>query len=310
MNLAPLPFTLRQLQYVLAVSESLSFRRAAEQCHVSQPALSAQIAEIESLLGVKIFERDRRRVIVTSVGVALIERARTLLVDANDLVETAQRTSDPFSGTLRIGVIPTLSQYLLPEVVTAIRKEYPRLSVQWVENKTHALVESLESGSLEAAILALEADLKTLEHATILRDPFLLAGPVGHALLKRTTPCTLDELKGCTMLLLDEEHCLRAQALSFCGDDHVREAQFRATSLSTLAQMVAGGAGVTLLPQIAVSTETRSGALRVRKFVAPAPYRTVVLAWRKRSPLGPSFQTLAAFLRSVVKAQTTKTSSK
>ena len=297
MQFAPHPCTLRQLQYAVAVGEALSFRRAAERCRVSQPALSAQVADLEAALGVALFERDRRRVIVTPAGAELLARARALLVDADDLVEASRRVRDPFSGTLRVGVIPTLSPYLLPSVVPALRGAHPKLSVQWVEERTHVLVASLEAGSLDAAILALEADLGALDHAALLRDPFLLAAPVGHPLVKRATPATLDELRGCTMLLLDEGHCLRDQALSFCGNGLVREAPFRATSLSTLAQMVAGGAGVTLLPEIAVATETRGGDLRVRKLAAPTPHRTIVLAWRKRSPMAPSLRTLAATLR-------------
>jgi LysR family hydrogen peroxide-inducible transcriptional activator len=297
MQFAPHPCTLRQLQYAVAVGDALSFRRAAERCRVSQPALSAQVAELEAALGVALFERDRRRVIVTPAGLEVLARARALLVDADDLVEAARRVGDPFSGTLRVGVIPTLSPYLLPSLVPAIRAAHPKLAVQWVEERTHVLVASLEGGSLDAAILALEADLGALDHAVLQRDPFLLAAPVGHPLVKRASPVTLDELRGCTMLLLDEGHCLRDQALSFCGNGHVREAPFRATSLSTLAQMVAGGAGVTLLPQIAVAAETRGGDLRVRKLAAPTPHRTIVLAWRKRSPMAPSLRTLAATLR-------------
>jgi LysR family hydrogen peroxide-inducible transcriptional activator len=157
MQFAPHPCTLRQLQYAVAVAEALSFRRAAERCRVSQPALSAQVAELESALGVALFERDRRRVIVTPAGAKLLARARGLLVDADDLVEAARRVGDPFSGTLRVGVIPTLSPYLLPSVVPAIRSAHPKLAVQWVEERTHVLVASLEGGSLDAAILALLA---------------------------------------------------------------------------------------------------------------------------------------------------------
>ncbi len=297
MLFAPLPCSLRQLQYAVAVADALSFRRAAERCRVSQPALSAQVAELESALGVTLFERDRRRVMVTPAGAEVIARARRLLVDADDLVESARRAGDPFAGTLRLGVIPTISPYLLPAVVPAIRRAHPSLKVQWVEERTATLVARLDEGALDAAILALEADLGALEHVALLKDPFVLAAPAGHRLARRASPARLDELRGAELLLLDEGHCLRDQALSFCGQADVREAPFRATSLSTLAQMVAGGAGVTLLPQIAVATEGRRGDIRVRRFVSPAPHRTIVLAWRRRSPLDAALRQLATTLR-------------
>ncbi len=298
MNFLAHPCTLRQLQYAVAVAESLSFRRAAEACRVSQPALSAQIAELEGTLGVTLFERDRRRVMVTAAGAEVLLRARRVLVEADDLVSSARRAGDPFSGALRVGVIPTISPYLLPALVPAIRGEHPKLAIQWLEERTRVLVDRLDAGSLDAAVLALEADLGALEHAVLLRDPFVLAAPVGHRLAKGRGPVKLDDLRGAEMLLLDEGHCLRDQALSFCADADVREAGFRATSLSTLAQMVAGGAGVTLLPQIAVATEARRGDLRIRRIAAPTPKRTLVLAWRRRSPLAGALQTLAATCRS------------
>ena len=159
MNLSPHSFTLRQLQYAVAVANSLSFNKAADECHVSQPSLSAQIAELEQVLGVKLFERDRRQVLVTAAGRELVERARTVLRDTENLVETARRCCDPLTGTLRIGVIPTISPYLLPHSTPALRADYPRLTLQWIEDKTHILVGNLNHGAIDAAVLALEADI-------------------------------------------------------------------------------------------------------------------------------------------------------
>src|SRR6185295_13996998 len=150
-------FTLRQIQYLVAVADTLSFRRAAERCNVSQPSLSAQIAEIESALGVPLFERDRRGVLVTAAGQELVVRARRVLVEADDFVEAAHRFVDPLAGTLRIGVIPTIAPYLLPRVVPALGKAYPRLTLVWIEDKTETLVRSVAHGDLDAALLALEA---------------------------------------------------------------------------------------------------------------------------------------------------------
>ena len=294
MHLGPHPFTLRQLQYAVAVAASLSFRKAAESCHVSQPSLSAQLAQMEDALGVRLFERDRRRVIVTGVGRELIEQARIILRETDDLVELARRSSDPHSGTLRIGVIPTISPYLLPRLTAEFRTAYPRRTILWVEDKTEVLLRSLDGGTLDAALVALEADIGDVEREVIGSDPFVLATPVGHPLGAKASSAKPSELKGEPVLLLDDGHCFREQALAFCSDAKAHELEFRATSLSTLAQMVAGGAGVTLLPELALATETKRADLAIRRFARPAPRRTIALVWRRRSPLGPALRELAA----------------
>src|SRR5215467_3053578 len=178
MSVGPHPFSLRQLQYAVAVAESLSFRRAAERCRVAQPSLSAQLAQLETALGVRLFERDRRRVLPTQAGEALIARARRLLVEADDLVDAGRRLADPRAATLRLGVIPTISPYLLPRIVPALRRA--ELTVRWTEDKTPALVAAIESGALDGALLALEADLGDLARQPIARDPFVLAAPRAH----------------------------------------------------------------------------------------------------------------------------------
>jgi LysR family hydrogen peroxide-inducible transcriptional activator len=293
MNLRSHPFTLRQLQYAIAVAESLNFQKAAERCHVSQPSLSAQLAQMEEALGVRLFERDRRRVLITAAGREIIERARLILRETDDLVELARRSADPLSGALRIGVIPTISPYLLPRLTAVFREAYPRLTVFWVEDKTEVLARTLEGGALDAAILALEADIGEVEHQIIGSDPFVLATPVGHPLGAKASPAKPSELKDESVLLLDEGHCFRKQSLAFCSDAKAHELDFRATSLSTLVQMVAGGVGVTLLPELAVATETKHAELSIRPFTQPAPRRTIALVWRRRSPLGPALRQLA-----------------
>ncbi|WP_242345493.1 LysR substrate-binding domain-containing protein [Anaeromyxobacter terrae] len=298
--MTPLPphaFTLRQLQYALAVAETLSFRRAAERCRVAQPSLSTQIAQLESALGVRLFERDRRRVLVTAAGETLLARMRRVLVEADDLAGAARAAGDPLAGTLRVGVIPTVSPYLLPRAAPALRAAYPRLGITWVEDKTEELVRRLEAGALDAALLALEAELGDVEHADIARDPFVLATPRDHPLGARAGPATAAELRGADVLLLDDGHCLRAQALDVCARARAHELEFRATSLPTLVQMVAGGAGVTLLPELSLAAETRRVDLRLRPFAAPAPHRTIALVWRRRSPLAPALQRLARTIR-------------
>lgn len=296
-NLAPHPFSLRQLQYAVAVAETLSFRAAAERCHVSQPSLSAQLAELEEALGVRLFERDHRHVLLTPAGRQLVERARHLLVEAGDFVEAARGAADPLGGTLRVGVIPTISPYLLPAITPAVRAAYPRLTLMWVEDKTAVLTRGLDEGAIDAALLALEAEIGDVEREVIAVDPFVLATPAGHPLGTRRGPVAPAELRGARLLLLDEGHCLREQALALCADADARELEFRATSLPTLAQMVAGGAGITLLPQLTVATEAYRADLRVRPFRAPAPHRTIGLVWRPRSPLSGALKQLGATVR-------------
>ncbi|MCK6574544.1 LysR substrate-binding domain-containing protein [Myxococcota bacterium] len=292
MNLAPHPFTLRQLQYVVAVADLLSFRKAAEHCHVSQPALSAQVSQLEDMLGLSLFERDRRRVLPTPAGAAMIASMRRLLVDADALLDASRRAGDPFTGTLRLGVIPTISPYLLPRLTPAFRHRFPKLTTIWTEEKTPVLMARLGAGTLDAAVLALEAELGDVEHEVVARDPFVLATPSGHALAHGRKPVRESELAGESVLLLDEGHCFRTQALAFCSRAEAHEMSFRATSLGTLAQMVAGGAGVTLLPKLAVPTEARRAELALRELAAPAPFRTIALVWRPRSPLADALRQL------------------
>ena len=297
MNLSPLSLSLRQLQYAVAVADTLSFRVAAERCHVAQPSLSAQLAQLEDALGVRLFERDRRHVLLTTAGRDLVERARRVLREADDLVEAAARAGDPLSGRLAIGVIPTISPYLLPAAAPALRKTFPRLTVVWREEKTADLVRAVREGTLDAALLALEADIGDVEREVIARDPFVLATPPRHPLGMARGPARPAELRETPVLLLDDGHCFRDQALAVCTRARVREGEFRSTSLSTLAHMVAGGAGVTLLPQLAVPTEAARIGLRVRPFTDPAPHRTIGLVWRRSSPLATAMRQVAGTIR-------------
>ncbi|MFO0728540.1 MAG: LysR substrate-binding domain-containing protein [Myxococcota bacterium] len=288
---------MRQLEYAVEINERLSFRRAAEHCHVSQPALSAQLLELEEQLGVRLFERDRKKVLPTRAGQEILERARKVLAEADALWETAVAAQDPFAGTMRIGVIPTVSPYLLPELTPRLLAAYPRLRIGWVEDKTEALLRQLEAGVLEAALIALPTEAPHLERAKIGLDPFCLVAPIGHPLAKKKGRTSLAELGAADVLLLDEGHCLREQALSFCQRARAKELEFRATSLSTLVQMVAGGAGVTLLPAMALPTETQRAKLVVRHFQDPSPARTIVLVWRPHSPLRAALQALGEVIQ-------------
>lgn len=289
--------TLRQLQYIVAVADTKNFRLAAERCRVSQPSLSAQVAELEGALGVRLFERDKRRVLLTAAGEDLVERARRLLAAADDLVDAARRHVDPLSGKLRIGVIPTIAPYLLPKVVPALHKAFPSATLAWVEDKTEVLVREVRRGGLDAAMLALEADLGDLSTEQLGMDPFVLAASPSHPLGRRTGKVGQQELAGERVLLLDDGHCFREQALAYCAAARAEELGFRATSLPTLVQMVAAGAGVTLLPRMAVELESGRAALRIREFDGEVPERTIVLGWRKGAAVQEAMEKLAAVMR-------------
>ena len=289
--------TLRQLQYSVAVADFLSFRKAAEACFVSQPALSAQLAHMEQALGIRLFERDRRRVIITGAGREIIERARLILREMSDLEALAQRSTDPLSGTLRIGVIPTISPYLLPRLTPALRAAYPRLMVSWVEDKTGVLVRGLETGALEAILLAIEADIGEVEREIIAVDPFVLVAPRGHVLAASSSEVSIAELRDATVLVLQEGHCLGEQSAAICSRTSVNIDAFRGTSLTTLVQMVAGGAGVTLVPELALPHEATDAGLCVRHFSGKPPGRTIALVWRKHYAFDAALRLVAATIR-------------
>jgi LysR family hydrogen peroxide-inducible transcriptional activator len=225
-----------------------------------------------------------------------------LLLDADDLNAAARRAVDPLHGTLRLGVIPTVSPYLLPHVTPALRAEFPKLTAIWIEDKTEALVQRLHAGELDAALLALEAELGDVEHELVASDPVLLATAANDPLGQSGAAVERSELRDADVLLLDDGHCLREQALSYCSRTKARELAFRATSLATLSQMVASGLGVTLLPALAVATEAERAGLAVRRFAEPAPARTIVLIWRKRSAIEAALRRVAATLRAACPA--------
>lgn len=296
-GMGPHGFTLRQLQYVLAVAETGGFRKAAERCHVAQPSLSAQVAQLEDALGVVLFERGRR-VLVTEAGEAVLVRVRRLLAEADDLETFARGLGDPLDGTLRLGVIPTIAPYWLPEVVPALEQAHPKLRAFWREDKTEVLVRAIEEGNLDAAIVAREADLGELVQDELGSDAFLLAVAPDDPLAKGKRPLDLAALEDRTMLLLDDGHCFGDQSRGLCARVGARELDFRATSLGTLVQMVRGLHAITFLPAMAASAEGASSGLKLRR-LRNAPRRTVVLVWRRSSPLGDGLRRLADSLRGV-----------
>jgi LysR family transcriptional regulator, hydrogen peroxide-inducible genes activator len=285
--------SVRQLEYAVAVADHRSFRRAAAASGITQPALSAQIAQLERDLGAQIFERDRRRVLVTPAGEEVLGHARRILGALDDLVDGAGSHREPLTGTVRLGVIPTVAPYLLPAGLPAVRARHPRLKLILREDQTARLLAELDAGRIDAALLALPVpgDLAAIE---LYREEFLLAAPDGHPLLGRRR-VRQDDLDGETTLLLEDGHCLRDQALAVCQAAGAREAaELRATSLPTLVQMVAGGLGVTLLPESAAAVLAgRRGGVGLRR-LAEHPGRSIGLVWRMSSARGPEFGLLAA----------------
>lgn len=293
---APHDLSIRQLQYVVAVADTLGFHRAAARCHVSQPTLSTQLRQLEELLGVTLFERDKRRVLVTPAGERLVARARRVLVELEDLLEVAARIREPFSGVLRLGIIPTIAPYVLPEVAPALHARFPKLQIVYQEQKTATIVADLVEGRLDAGFVALEADLAGCDKLEIAVDPFVVALSPTHPLAAKKKIAEAD-LDGETVLLLDDGHCFRTQALAVCGRASAREASMRATSLGTLVQMVATGSALTLLPRTAVAVENRRAQLEIRPFSRPEPRRTLGLAWRHGSPVAALVPELATTIK-------------
>lgn len=294
---APLPFTLRQLQYAVAIADTGSFRAAAESCAVAQPSLSAQIATLESALGTPLFERRPRGVALSQAGARLLPRMRALLLGAGELGREAATLGDPFGGLWRIGLIPTVAPYLLPTLAPALLGVFPSLRPQWVEAPTADLVQRLQDGELEAAILAAEADLGGMEEARLGWEPFHLLVAADHPLSQSEGPVALEALTGSPLLLLEEGHCLRHQALAACTSSRVEEAGFRATSLSTLVHMVGSGLGVTLLPRMALPLDGALATVKALPLAAPTPGRTLVLIWRPSFPGADALRTLAEVIR-------------
>ena len=289
--------SLRQLECLVAVAEHLSFRRAAETVSITQPALSLQIQQLERMLGLRLFERDRRRVLVTPAGEALAERARLALGEVDAFVETAGNLLDPLAGTLRLGVIPTIAPYVLPALVAASRKKLPHLRLLLREEQTGRLVEQVQAGKLDLALLALEADLGALETRALYADPFVLAVPGTHELAARKQAKEQD-LADEPVLLLEDGHCLRDQALSICRRGGARElADFRATSLNTLVRMVASGAGITLLPAMSLEHEIHGQDKLATLTLERRPVRTIGLAYRGSTARRALFERLSELLR-------------
>ncbi len=295
--------SLRDLEYAVAVGRLRHFGRAAEQCGVSQSALSEQIRKLEAILGVALFERTRRRVEPTPRGALLLRRAEAVLAEARFLIAAAQHAAEPLSGELRLGVIATLGPYYLPGLLGALRARFPRLQLRLTEARTAELLQQVRRGELDAALLALPADDAELSAQALFFEPFHLVCPAQHV-LSQMARVTLADLDRDGMLLLEEGHCLRDQALALCGTAAAGSPARFASSLEMLRNMIAAGEGFSLLPLLATAGRAADGLTHCRKLDDPAAGRTIGLCWRRSDPRGEEFRTLAALLAAEAPAGT------
>lgn len=285
--------TLKQLNYLCAVAKHRHFGHAAKHCHVSQPTLSAGISELEDNLGVLLVERDNKSVLLTDIGQEVVARAQRILTQVDDLVSLVESAGKPFSGSLHLGVIPTIAPFLLPKFLPRFRRKYPDCQLFIREDLSVNLIKRLREGELDVVLLALPYPTEGLDFAPLYNDEFLLAYYEEHRLANKT-PLLSSDLRGQDVLLLEDGHCLRDHVLEACHlNDRDMAAPFQATSLNTLVQMVANNIGVTLLPRMALDGKLLAGThVKTRAFEEETVQRSIGLCWRRNSPRKEEFHLL------------------
>jgi LysR family hydrogen peroxide-inducible transcriptional activator len=290
---------LRDLHYLVALAEHRHFGRAADACFVSQPTLSTQIKKLEEELGVTLVERTPGKILLTETGREITHRARAVLAEVDEIKAIAQRTRDPEAGTLRLGIFPTLGPYLLPHVIPLLRERFPRLELLLTEEKTEHVLRMLREGALDAGIVALPVHEDSLHSEFLFEEPFVLAVPGTHALATRQTRLKLSDLENEHLLLLEDGHCLRDQALEVCQLAGASEKSgFRATSLETLRQMVAANVGITLLPTQAIKPpRADTDNVHLVEFAGHPPSRRIAMVWRKSASMSAFLKRLAKVFR-------------
>lgn len=292
--------TLKQLKYLSALDEYRHFGRAAEACAISQPALSMQIRDLEDDLGVKLVERRPGDVTLTEIGIEVARRGDHLLSGARDLEDFARHRGRLLTGNLSLGIIPTLAPYVLPKILPELQKRHGDLTVELRETQTKQLLDELVRGSLDVVLLALPVEVSELDTLELFEDQFLLAVPANDPRSPGSRIKTT-EVDATQLILLEEGHCLRDQALAYCGTDRRGSALgLGATSLATVMQMVANGFGITLVPKVAADVEVRDGRVKLLDFAQPQPGRTVGLAWRRTSPRRSDFVALGEVVKSAL----------
>lgn len=285
---------LRELEYLVAVAQFRHFGKAAAHCNVSQPALSIQLKKLEQELGVALFERNNKRVLITPMGVKITMRARMILQQASDLKQFAKGASDIFAGELKLGAFPTLAPYYLPQIVPKIMHELPNIQLLLIEDKTDILIDKLQKGEIDCAFMALPVEAENLDYEFLFDDEFYLAVSATHEWAGRDE-IAATELQDKSLLLLEEGHCMRQNALDVCHLNGASEAQeFRATSLETLRQMVRIGGGITLMPKLA---RQQNDGLNYIKFSDTPPVRRIALVWRKTTHRRELFDKLIAIFK-------------
>ena len=293
-------FTLRQLRYFEALARHRHFGHAAAACSVSQPALSVQIKELEQALGLALFERAPRQVRLTRFGEDFAQRVGAILRALDDLDATARAAQEELAGRLRLGVIPTIAPYLLPTIIRRLAQSHPSLELDVRETLTERLIDELGQGRLDCAVVALPVSEPELHEAPLFDEDFVLVRPEGDAGLPVPDAEALSRMR---LLLLEEGHCFRDQALSFCNHkSNLPREGLEGSSLATLVQMVGAGIGVTLIPEMAVPVETRSAPVSVARFPAPRPSRSVGMIWRRRSPLAAQLDEIAQVVRAAAES--------
>ncbi|MFP1645068.1 hydrogen peroxide-inducible genes activator [Pontitalea aquivivens] len=291
--------SIRHLRYFEALAQHGHFGRAAEACSISQPALSLQMKELEQILGTPLIERGARQIRLTATGEAFAARAHAILRAIEDLADLARASAGPLTGRLRIGVIPTVAPYLLPRVIQVLGARFPDLDLRPREAVTGKLVEDLNEGRLDVAIVALPVSEPSLAEHPLFTEEFVLVRPATDAARPVPNPETLRTMR---LLLLEEGHCFRDQALSFCKMSATAPSDLmEGSSLSTLVQMVGAGIGVTLIPQMAVAIETSTAPVSVARLPAPVPERTIGLVWRRTNPLGQQFTALIDMVKAAAR---------
>lgn len=294
--------TLQELRYVVALADTGHFGHAAEACFVSQSTLSTQIKKLEDYLGITLFDRSLKSVTLTPAGLEIVDSARRMIEEANRICELSKQIKDPMARAVHLGVIPTLGPYYLPHVLPGVHERYPKLRLLLHEEMTPHILAHLTEGKLDAGLLALPlpADDSSMEILPLFREPFLAAVPVDHP-LAAANEIHIDELIQAGLLLLEEGHCLRNQALEACKLDGLANEEIRATSLETLRQMVGMGLGVTLIPALAGMQSHDIGTRVVlRPLVSPGAARNIGLIWRKRSPVASTMENFAEYLRELL----------
>jgi LysR family hydrogen peroxide-inducible transcriptional activator len=292
---------LRDIEYAVMVSKTLHFGRAAELCFVSQPTLSAQLKKFEEELGVQLFERSNKKVIITSEGRVLVAKAQQVLNEVKGMKDLARHVGNPLSGVFRLGIIPTLGPYLLPLMIGEMRKSLPKLDLHVVENKTEHVLSELAEGNLDAIVLALPVDTAPNIVRNLFYEPFYVAMPEEHPLaVKREI--SIEDLEDEPILLLDEGHCLRGHALVACQGVAIKQRSgFSATSLETLRQLVSMGAGITLLPELAVRGKPKAGGVALRPFSRCSMGRGIGMVWRPETARLRCCEAIADIIYKVVK---------